>query len=83
MMTENDLSFSELVKALENFDAEWARDATDRLRFSILRGDEIDRSSLLLLVSTLRGALHRIVVKETGPPKTGLVIRSYDPRPGA
>jgi len=80
-MTENDLNVSDLVKALETFNAPAARDAADRLRFSLLRGDDVSKDELLVLISTLRNTLHRMVVAPA--PRSGIAIRSYDPRPGA
>jgi hypothetical protein len=80
-MTEIELNIATLDKALARLDAAGAREATDRLRFSLLRGHTVEAESLLMLMTTLRGVLHRLVEPKQLLP--GIAIRSYDPRPEA
>jgi len=74
-----DFNASDLAQSLDNRDFESACAAADRMQFALVRGEEIDRESLLMLIRTVQATMKRLTPPMRRPPTTTVLIS--DPRP--
>ena len=81
-MTLKDIDFNaaDLAKSLDSRDFESACAAADRMKYALVRGEEIDRDTLLMLIRTVQATMKRLTPRMRRPTTT--TVRITDPRPG-